>query len=442
MGGSEFAAAVGAFHAAVERLLDSDLAGVEPVELAGLFRDLETDRRRMEAIDHAMVAQLHDAQVAGEFGRTSTAELLVELTRIAPAEAAARVRAARDLGPRREPCGLPLAPIFPRVAEAQRSGSISAAHAKVITSTVAAIPHERSFELAEPVEAFLVEQAEKLDPKRLAAATRRLLATVDPDGAAPSEAEQQRRRDFTIAQNRAGYWGISGCVTDEYAAIWSAMIDALSAPQPAADGMADDRAPGQRRHDAMLELGRRLLHSGALPDVGGTPVTVSLTVRVEDIEGCAGVATTESGNTIAMTAAMRLADECELFTTVLDRYGAILCAGRTRRLANRAQRRVLAARDGGCSFPGCTRPASWCDVHHVVAWIDGGPTDTDNLVLLCGWHHREFERRGWLVRMSDGVPEWIPPLWLDPAQLPCRNTAHHLPEFEFTAGTPNPARGP
>ena len=78
----------------------------------------------------------------------------------------------------------------------------------------------------------------------------------------------------------------------------------------------------------------------------------------------------------------------------------------------------------------------------MTAWLHGGRTDIDNLVLLCGWHHREFERRGWLVRMSDGVPEWIPPPWLDPAQLPCRNTAHHLPEFEFTAGTPNPARGP
>ena len=431
MAGSNFEAAIQSLEAVMDQLVDADASAVAGVELSGLVARFERQRRRMESVEHTMVARLQDAQVAGEFGRTSAADLLVELIRIAPAEAGARVRAARDLGPRREPCGLSLPPIFTRVAEAQRDGSISAAHAKVITATVAAIPAHRSFELAEPVEQFLVEQAEHLDPKRLAAAARRLLATVDPDGAAPSEAEQQRRRDYTIAQNRAGYWKVGDCVTDEYAAIWSPMTDTLSAPQPSVDGLPDDRTPGQRRHDAMRELGRRLLRSGTLPDCGGTPVTLALTVRAEDLDSGSGVAETETGTTIGVSAAMRLADECELFTTVLDRNGAVLCAGRTRRLANRAQRRALAARDGGCCFPGCTRPASWCEAHHVLAWINGGPTDLDNLVLLCGWHHREFERRGWTVHLRDGVPEWIPPPWLDPAQQPRRNTAHHLPEFRF-----------
>ena len=433
MGGSGFEAAIESIETAMDRLLEADVSVVAAGELPGLYARLERQRRRLVSVDHSMVARLQEAQVAGEYGRTSTAELLVELTRIAPAEAAARVRAARDLGPRREPCGLPLAPIFTRVEDALRDGSISQAHANVVTSTVAALPDDRSFELAEPVEAFLVEQATHLDPKRLAAAARRLLATVHPDGAAPSEAEQQRRRDVTITQNRQGFWKLGDWLTDECAAVWSPMIDALAAPQPSIDGMPDDRTPGQRRHDAMLELGRRLLQSATLPDCGGTPVTVALTVRAEDLEQGSGVAVTETGATIAISAAMRLANECELFTTVLDRQGAILCAGRTRRLANRAQRRALAARDGGCSFPGCTRPASWCEVHHVLAWVDGGLTDINNLVLVCGWHHREFDRRGWAVRITDGVPEWLPPPWLEPERRPIRNTAHRLPEFDFTA---------
>ena len=161
------------------------------------------------------------------------------------------------------------------------------------------------------------------------------------------------------------------------------------------------------------------------------PATLNLGVRADDLDRQSGIATLDTGDTIGLTAAMRLANECDLFTTVFDRHGAILCAGRTERLANRAQRRALAARDGGCSFPGCTRPASWCQAHHVIAWIDGGPTDLDNLALLCGFHHRSFEQAGWLVRIVDGVPEWIPPPWLDSAQAPRRNTAHHIPEFEF-----------
>ena len=140
---------------------------------------------------------------------------------------------------------------------------------------------------------------------------------------------------------------------------------------------------------------------------------------------------TDTGNTVAVSALLRLAGECELVTTVLDRHGAILCLGRTQRLASRAQRRALAARDGGCCFPGCTRPASWCQVHHVISWLDGGPTDLDNLVLLCGYHHRCFERLGWTVRMAHGAPEWIPPPWIDPTGTPRRNTAHHLPKIKF-----------
>ncbi|HEY7008412.1 MAG TPA: hypothetical protein VH395_05705, partial [Jatrophihabitantaceae bacterium] len=59
-------------------------------------------------------------------------------------------------------------------------------------------------------------------------------------------------------------------------------------------------------------------------------------------------------------------------------------------------------------------------------WHQGGSTELDNLCLLCSFHHREFERRGWTVRMHDGVPEWIAPAWLDPDRRPRRNSAHHV----------------
>jgi len=42
---------------------------------------------------------------------------------------------------------------------------------------------------------------------------------------------------------------------------------------------------------------------------------------------------------------------------------------------------ALIARDAGCSFPGCTHPASWCERHHILDWILGGLTDLDNLTI-------------------------------------------------------------
>jgi hypothetical protein len=80
-----------------------------------------------------------------------------------------------------------------------------------------------------------------------------------------------------------------------------------------------------------------------------------------------------------------------------------LDVGRSSRVVTPAQRSALAVRDGGCVFPGCSRPLAWCEAHHVRHWLDGGPTDLDNLALVCRAHHREVHEGGWrLIRGPDG----------------------------------------
>ncbi len=64
-----------------------------------------------------------------------------------------------------------------------------------------------------------------------------------------------------------------------------------------------------------------------------------------------------------------------------------------------------------------------CERHHVVAWIDGGATDVNNLTLLCRYHHHNFSSRGWTCRINDhGLPEWTPPKWVDRDQRPMINS--------------------
>jgi hypothetical protein len=58
-------------------------------------------------------------------------------------------------------------------------------------------------------------------------------------------------------------------------------------------------------------------------------------------------------------------------------------------------RRALAKRDRGCRYPGCDRAPNRCQAHHVWAWEHGGPTNLDNLVLLCRYHHKVVHRNGW-----------------------------------------------
>ena len=74
-----------------------------------------------------------------------------------------------------------------------------------------------------------------------------------------------------------------------------------------------------------------------------------------------------------------------------------LAVGRTSRTATPAQRRALAARDGGCIIPGCQIPAENCQSHHVQDWAAGGRSDIDNLALLCWTHHRQVDLTMWTI---------------------------------------------
>ncbi|WP_419925101.1 HNH endonuclease [Candidatus Poriferisocius sp.] len=82
----------------------------------------------------------------------------------------------------------------------------------------------------------------------------------------------------------------------------------------------------------------------------------------------------------------RLVADADVYTAFADADGQPLWLGRSKRSASLAQRIMLAARDGGCI--GCNSPPERCEAHHIQHWTDGGPTDVDNLALLCpGCHH-------------------------------------------------------
>ncbi|MFP5219993.1 MAG: HNH endonuclease signature motif containing protein, partial [Actinomycetes bacterium] len=82
-----------------------------------------------------------------------------------------------------------------------------------------------------------------------------------------------------------------------------------------------------------------------------------------------------------------------------------LYVGRAARIVTAAQWRALAARDRHCVVKGCRRPPLHCEAHHVRHWLDGGPTDLNNLVLLCFQHHHEHHDRGRDLQHRDG--RWI-----------------------------------
>ena len=160
-----------------------------------------------------------------------------------------------------------------------------------------------------------------------------------------------------------------------------------------------------------------------MPDSGGTPATLIITIDIEDLLAGTGYGITSDGTLIRTEQVRDLTDQAEVFYAFLDRNGVPLNLGRTRRIATAANQPPLIARDGGCSFPGCDRAPEWCERHHVIPWIEGGETNLNNLTLLCRYHHHNFTTRGWTGRINpDGIPEWTPPRYVDRDQKPMINT--------------------
>ena len=87
----------------------------------------------------------------------------------------------------------------------------------------------------------------------------------------------------------------------------------------------------------------------------------------------------------------------------------MLRLGRSQRLFSAQQRIALAARDGGCRFPGCDRPPSFTEAHHITPWSRGGRTDVNDGILLCRHHHLLVHNNGWEIRRRGHGFAVLPP---------------------------------
>ena len=107
----------------------------------------------------------------------------------------------------------------------------------------------------------------------------------------------------------------------------------------------------------------------------------------------------EDGPALAAETARRLA--CDASIVSMDDPASTWAAGRKIRAVPSATRRALRARDGGCRFPGC-ESRRFVDAHHIQHWAHGGETKLDNLVQLCGHHHRLVHEGGFVVEPVTG----------------------------------------
>ncbi|MDZ7929455.1 MAG: DUF222 domain-containing protein [Rhodococcus sp. (in: high G+C Gram-positive bacteria)] len=207
----------------------------------------------------------------------------------------------------------------------------------------------------------------------------------------------------------------------------------------------DLRGYKERQHDALKLALRQTLASGTLGTHRGLPVTAIVTMTLKDLESGRGYAKTATGSRVSIRDAIRMASHAHHYLTIFDDHGRALYLGRSKRIASADQRIVLIARDRGCSFPSCTRPATWCQAHHVTDWVDGGYTDIDGLTFGCDIHHALVGTGPgkWATTKTGaghrypGRTLWHPPTGMDPRRRGLINHAHHPEEVLYPPDQPD-----
>jgi hypothetical protein len=409
----------------VRKELDLDtLSGGE--HLAALL-EIFARMRRDYALALDEIAELEHAQTAQFAGHHTLDGFLAEVLHITRSDARRMITQSELVTETVTPIGYTAPAKLPKVREALHEGALDAKHVDAIAKVVKDVPNWANYEHRDLVETTLTDTARVCSPQVVAKHGQTLLAHINTDETNPKLEDEQADPANTFHYSRTRTGGITyrGQMDAETADELEAMLGPLAKPQKQPDGSPDPRSLPQRQGDAMCDIVHLAAKSDGLPKQGGTRPHLNVHLDLNVLTDAVGTATLDSGTPLCPSAARRLACDADLIPIVLNGDSIPLDVGRTRRLVKPAQRKALVARDRGCAYPGCTLAARWCDAHHVRHWIDGGPTDLANMVLLCRRHHRVLHHSAWEIQFLKGIPYFLPPAWLDPDRTPVRNVLHH-----------------
>ena len=381
--------------------MDELLAGLDALaaeDLTPLFGPALLERLRpLLAAQNRLAAEVartvREAEVSGAAevdGLKTMASWLRGHGHLSTTEAARVVRTGRALAH------------LPAMAGAFAAGAVTAEQAGVI-ARVAEPEHlaaatEQGVDLA-VVDELLIGVACEAPCAEVAQAVHHYLDRLDEDGPEPDPTEGRR---LVLARHADG--SLSGRF--DLDPVGGERLQAALESLVQAGRSADDERPrAQQQADALVQLADNALASGGLPTLRGHKPQVLVKVDLEDLADPAvgrGAAQMGFGAQISAARARWLACDGAVTRIVMGPDGMPLDHGRTVRLFPPHVRRAAEVRDGGCVFAGCAAPTWWCDVHHLLAWIDGGETNLNNAALLCERHHTKVHHGFRVERQPDG----------------------------------------
>ena len=372
----------------MEIMVDSDRvrgaengALTEPVELAALS-DAELEERLVLLGRERCWVEARLAGTAAEMhrriGGRGAAAVMRERLNVSARQATADVELAASLDE------------FPATREAWRAGEITVGHARVI-ARVGADPDHAD-------EPALLEMARGYPVDMFARMTRQYMRSQD------SSAEHKRQREnrwASLVQDPDGSWRLSAyydhCTGKRISMAFEQMVRTYRNGAVRCGPLTAQ----QRRADALANL---ITGEGPF----ARPKTTLLVIADYDtVSRELKNLRHDDGLPVPADQIARIAAEAKILPAVFSAEGDPLWLGRTQRDASPGQRMVLAARDGGCV--NCGSPTERCEPHHIVWYSKGGPTDIDNLALLCERCHHLIHDDAWQLHRHNRRHRLQPP---------------------------------
>lgn len=421
------------------------LAAVSDLEAAGRQIDVAKARYSSEVARRSR-RELGNAGLAAQQGFLSAETLLRSVTRTGLREAARRIRvgalltdvaAAEQLGED--------APLRP-VATAVLDGRLGLDAADQVIRALAPVAEEVDGDQLALAVATLAMEGASRDADEMGVMARGVRDTLDRMGVIDRERHLRDQRALRRGPVIDGLRRVSMVLDPESDAIIMGAIDHAMSPRlggprfsrdddkQRAERLVDDpRTNDQLALDTLADLVRIGVDRDDGTVLGSIKPAVRVTIALDDLtraidsegvehpETDTGLAWLEgSPEPVSAATARRYLCDVGALPIVLSGSSEPLDLGRPRRLFSGPQRVALATQDGGCRFPSCDRPPSWCEAHHIDPYSRGGPTDVRNGALLCRRHHLLLHDQGWQIvhGLDPGELLLIPPASIDPGRAP------------------------
>ena len=378
--------------AAVKLVCDTDFAAADEATCRAVLQQSKRGRGffdAAEAMATSRLAVLHDTA-----GGAPPADLHTRCGGVSAAEGRRKERRSKTIDE---------APSF---GDALADGLIGAEHVDALANATA--------KLDEPVrdalfgcEDDLLSDASRMSPEQFARSCRDLARRLERDRGLARNRRQRRDTYLSRKLNPA-----TGMIEGRFALhpeLGNQIFGAIDREVAAIIRGGEQRGEADflaRRYDRNRLAAEALGNLVARGHQAVRPLEADITVIVDATTLATGelddgsICETGDGAPVPPATIRRLTCQGRVTPVIIDTNGVSLNVGRTIRHANRAQRRALRAMYRCCAFGDCDIAFDRCEIHHILPWELGGPTDMSNLVPLCSRHHHTVHEGGWRLELD------------------------------------------